>query len=117
MGRGGRTMSIIYNSLEYLFISNFSRLTLLPIILRLLALAAYLPDDGVQYIKDAEEAELCLKTMNYGVFIDLLVSILTRRQKVHKAIVYYAFYLIHDNLKRSHLKQILKVKIVLCFNG
>lgn len=88
----------------------FSQLTLLPIILRLLSLTSNMPDEGIQYIKDAEEAELCLNNMNFGVFVDLLISILTRKQKVHKAIVYYAFYHIHGKMKSKHLKQILEVK-------
>ncbi|KAI1719175.1 DNA polymerase phi domain-containing protein [Ditylenchus destructor] len=60
-------------------------------IMKILSIVCPERSDKQQYIVDAKEARRCAKEFDGSIFVDLLMSVLIRKNKVHKAIVFYAF--------------------------
>uniref|UniRef100_A0A915DEC8 Uncharacterized protein n=1 Tax=Ditylenchus dipsaci TaxID=166011 RepID=A0A915DEC8_9BILA len=63
----------------------------LSFILRILSAACPEREEKDQYLADAKEASHCSRKFDSGIFVDLLLSVLIRKNRAHKAIVYYAF--------------------------
>ncbi|KAI1720997.1 DNA polymerase phi domain-containing protein [Ditylenchus destructor] len=60
-------------------------------IMKILSLVCPERSDKQQYIVDSKEARRCAKEFDGSIFVDLLMSVLIRKNRVHRAIVFYVF--------------------------
>lgn len=88
----------------------FSCLYVVAAILKILSIMAPTKNERTHYAEDAKEMERCARRFICDIFLDLSMSIVIRKNKVHRSIVYYAFsQLCVSSIKAENILHVIEV--------